>query len=69
MLVQEEVVICYKDQTFCHEWKKCVHGDTCFRSLKPEIFVEADKIGLPIMSFACVPDCFEAKKDETWKTS
>ena len=54
-------MLCYKDKTFCPFYGDCKHGHDCERAETPEVIVRADKIGLPICSFADKPSCWEAK--------
>lgn len=56
-------MICYKDTTFCDFYMECKKGDTCPRSLTPEVRAAAEKWwgsnGAPISKFTHNPSCFE----------
>jgi len=56
-------MINYRDMTFCENWEDCKDGQTCFRSLTPEVLKAADKWWgkgkdeAPIAIFYGPPDC------------
>lgn len=58
-------MLCYKDMTFC-EFLECCHID-CGRRLTPDIYKNAERVGLYICKFVEKPDCFSLVKDEGTK--
>jgi len=57
-------MICYKDMTFCDNYKTCKDGKDCHRALTPEDRKAADKIGLPVCRFSGKPTCYKEKKKD-----
>lgn len=58
-------MMCYRDMTFCTAYKMCEHGNTCPRSLTPQVREDADRWWgkgadkAPISVFGDRPSCFE----------
>jgi len=61
-----EVLLCYKDNTFCTAYEQCIHHpEECKRALTPEIIKEAEEwwgsVPAPICTWSGVPPCFKPK--------
>lgn len=54
-------MFCYKDMTFCAEYKFCINGELCDRALTEIMIDRAEKAGMPVCQFVDKPDCFKEK--------
>jgi hypothetical protein len=52
-------MICYKDKTFCREYKTCSNGEVCSRALTEEVTKDAVSAGLPVCQYADKPECYK----------
>ena len=59
-------MLCYKDQAFCSDWRKCKNGETCFRALTSRVIEDAARVGLPMQVMSLRSDCdrWEPKESE-----
>ena len=53
-------MLCYKDMTFCTNWRRCANGDQCHRALTEEVKRGAVASGLDIATQR-FNDCFMDK--------
>ncbi len=57
----DDLMLCYKDRTFCQHWLKCADGEECGRALTQAVKDGADRANLYISQYLGHPDCFKDK--------
>lgn len=54
-------MFCYKDRTFCKDWKNCKDGEDCSLALTDKVWEDAEKADMPI-AMTERRSCFKERK-------